>query len=80
MFILRILLGILFTILGIIGSILLIMQGWIFFLLAFLVLFPKSALAAKALDKVEPRAPRIVAWLRRRGIGIRDPRDTIRVP
>jgi uncharacterized membrane protein YbaN (DUF454 family) len=78
---LRIALGIVFTILGVIGSLLPIMQGWIFFLLAALVLFPKSRFAVKACDKIEPRMPRLVAWLRRRGIGIpaqsRD-RDTIR--
>jgi len=79
MLILRILLGIVFAILGVIGSVLPIMQGWIFFLLAFLVLFPKSRLAVKALDKVERRAPRIVAWLRRRGIGTHSLRDTIRL-
>jgi len=78
MLLLRILLGIAFTILGVIGSVLPIMQGWIFFLLAFLVLFPQSPLAVKALDKVELRAPRIVAWLRRIGIGRRSARDTIR--
>lgn len=78
---LRIALGIVFTILGVIGSLLPIMQGWIFFLLAALVLFPKSRFAIKACDRIEPRMPRLVAWLRRRGIGIpagpRD-RDTIR--
>ena len=71
--VLRIVLGIVFAILGVIGSVLPIMQGWIFFLLAFLVLFPEHNLAIKALDKVEPRAPRMVAWLRRMGIG-RGPR------
>jgi uncharacterized membrane protein YbaN (DUF454 family) len=65
MLILRILLGIVFTILGVIGSVLPIMQGWIFFLLALLVFFPKSKLAMKTLDKVEPRAPRLAAWLRK---------------
>ena len=76
---LRIFLGIVFTILGVIGSVLPIMQGWIFFLLAFLVLFPESKLAAKALDKVEPKAPRIVARLRRWGIGRPRVHDTIHI-
>lgn len=71
--IIRISLGVVFTILGVIGSFLPIMQGWIFFLLAFLVLFPKSPLAAKVLHKIQPRMPRLVAWLRRQGIGIHDP-------
>lgn len=75
---LRLVLGIVFTILGVIGSVLPIMQGWIFFLLAFLVLFPKSKYAVKALDKIGPRAPRLVAWLRRMGIGTPATHDTMR--
>lgn len=66
----RIALGIVFTILGVIGSILPIMQGWVFFLLAGLVLFPQSRFAVKSLDKIEKRMPRAVAWLRRLGIGV----------
>jgi uncharacterized membrane protein YbaN (DUF454 family) len=68
--ILRLTLGIVFVILGIIGSVLPIMQGWIFFLLAALVLFPRSKFAVKACARIEPRMPRFVAWLRDRGIGI----------
>ena len=67
---LRITLGIIFIILGIIGSLLPVMQGWLFFLLAALVLFPRSKFAVKACLKIEPKMPRLVAWLRRRGIGI----------
>ena len=65
----RIILGILFTILGIIGALLPIMQVWYFFLLAGLVFFTQSRFAVKACNKIEPRVPRIVAWLRRNGIG-----------
>ena len=71
--ILRIALGIVFAILGVIGSLLPIMQGWIFFLLAVLVLFPQSKFAVKSLDKIERRMPRMVARLRRWGLGV--PRD-----
>ena len=71
---LRITLGIIFAILGVIGSLLPIMQGWIFFLLAILVLFPQSKFAVKSLDKIEKRMPRMVARLRRWGIGVH--RDT----
>ena len=67
---LRITLGIVFVILGVIGSVLPIMQGWLFFLLAALVLFPQSKFAVKALDKIEKRMPRMVARLRRWGIGV----------
>lgn len=66
----RITLGIIFAILGVVGSLLPVMQGWIFFLLAVLVLFPQSKFAIKSLDKIERRMPRLVARLRRWGIGI----------
>ena len=65
----RIFLGITFLFLGVIGSLLPVLQGWIFFLLAALVLFPQSRFAIKACDKIEPKMPRMIAWLRRRGIG-----------
>jgi quinol-cytochrome oxidoreductase complex cytochrome b subunit len=65
----RITLGIVFLVLGVIGSLLPVLQGWIFFLLAALVFFPQSRFAVKACDKIEPRMPRLVAFLRRRGIG-----------
>lgn len=67
---LRLTLGLVFAVLGVIGSILPIMQGWIFFLLAALVLFPQSRFAAKTLVRIEPRMPRLVARLRRWGIGV----------
>ena len=44
-----------------IGSLLPIMQGWIFFLLSILVLFPQSRFAVKSLDKIERKMPRMVA-------------------
>ncbi|HYH09016.1 MAG TPA: hypothetical protein VEK11_18325 [Thermoanaerobaculia bacterium] len=69
---LRIALGIIFLILAVIGAFLPILQGWVFLLLALLVLFPKSKFAIKACDKIERKLPRMVAWLRRRGIGVHD--------
>ncbi len=75
---LRIALGIVFSILGVIGSLLPIMQGWVFFLLAALVLFPQSRFAIRACDKIEPRMPRLIGWLRSLGIGTQgQPRDTM---
>lgn len=68
--ILRITLGIIFAILGVIGVFVPIMQGWVFFLLSALVLFPKSRFAVKALQKAENRMPRMVSRLRRWGIGV----------
>ena len=70
MFALRITLGIIFIILGIIGGFVPIMQGWIFMLLAALVLFPQSKFAIKSLDKIEKKAPRVVSWLRKLGVGV----------
>ena len=67
---LRIALGILFAILGVIGAFLPIMQGWLFFLLSILVLFPQSRFAIRSLDKIEKKMPRMVARLRRWGIGV----------
>ena len=80
---LRITLGIIFAILGVVGSLLPIMQGWIFFLLSILVLFPQSRFAVKSLDKIEKKMPRMVARLRRWGIGVpraenKDDDETIR--
>jgi uncharacterized protein len=69
MFLLRMTLGVIFIILGIAGSVLPILQGWIFFLMAFLVLFPRTSLAEKILQKAQPRLPRVVGYLRRLGIG-----------
>ena len=74
-FALRITLGIIFIILGIIGGFVPIMQGWIFMLLAVLVLFPQSKFAIKSLDKIEKKMPRAVAWLRRLGIGVHRPNE-----
>ena len=69
MLLLRILLAIVFLFLGVVGSLLPILQGWIFFLLAALVIFPNGRFAEKILLKAEPRLPRVVGWLRRMGIG-----------
>lgn len=69
MLFLRISLGILFFILGIVGSLLPVLQGWIFFLLSFLLFFPRNKMTQKILVKAEPKLPRVVAWLRRLGIG-----------
>lgn len=66
----RISLGVVFALLGVVGSLLPVMQGWVFFLLAVLVLFPQSRFAVRICEKAEPRAPKIVAWLRKIGVGI----------
>lgn len=73
MLIIRISLAILFTALGVVGSLLPILQGWIFFLLAALVIFPESRFAEKVLEKAEPKLPRVVRWLRKLGIGQKPP-------
>jgi hypothetical protein len=69
----RLSLGVIFTLLGIVGTFLPIMQGWIFFLLAVMVIFPESRFAESVLVKAEPKLPRLVRWLRRMGIGRKGP-------
>ncbi|MFZ2493587.1 MAG: hypothetical protein WA208_19070 [Thermoanaerobaculia bacterium] len=75
MYAIRMSLGVVFLFLGVVGSLLPILQGWIFFLLAALLFFPNSGFAVKALHKAEPRIPRVVAFLRRLGIGEEPARD-----
>ena len=65
----RIVLGIFLLILAVIGGLVPILQGWIFFLLAILVLFPKAKFTEKILLKAQTKVPRVVAFLRRMGIG-----------
>jgi uncharacterized protein len=62
-------LGVLFILLGIVGALLPVLQGWIFFLLAFIVLFPDHHKVAEILDRGENRFPRLVRNLRKLGIG-----------
>jgi hypothetical protein len=69
MVVVRITLGIVFLILGVIGGFIPILQGWIFILLGILVLFPKAKFTEKILHKAEPKVPRTVRFLRRLGIG-----------
>lgn len=76
--VIRLVLGFVFIILGIIGSVLPVMQGWVFFLLAFLVLFPKSKTTEKVLQKVGHKMPRLERFLRKMGIGTIPQQDTMR--
>lgn len=71
----RITLGFIFLILAVIGAVLPILQGWIFFLLAMLMFFPQSRIAAGVLEKAEKKVPRVVRFLRRHGIGTRREAD-----
>lgn len=65
----RITFGFIFLALAVLGAVLPILQGWIFFLLAMLMFFPQSRVAIGVLDKAEPRLPRMVKFLRKHGIG-----------
>jgi uncharacterized protein len=68
-------LGVLFILLGIAGALLPILQGWIFFLLAFILLFPDHHKVAEILDRGENRFPRLIRTLRRMGIGPEEESD-----
>lgn len=69
MLILRLMLALLFLLVGAVGIFLPILPGWLGFLLAGVLLFPRSRFAVAVLHKAEPKLPRIVHWLRRLGIG-----------
>lgn len=65
----RMTLGVLFTLIGFAGLILPVLPGWVFFLFAILMFFPNTRLATKILLKIEPRFPRFARLLRRMGVG-----------
>ncbi len=67
---LRLTAGVILLILGVIGSVLPVLQGWLFFLLAALMFFPNHPRTEKGLKKLEGRFPRFAGWLRRRGCGV----------
>lgn len=62
---LRMTLGAAFTVLGIAGLFLPILQGWLFLLLAFVMFFPRHRWSAKSVAAIDRRFPRIAALLRR---------------
>ncbi len=61
--------GIIFLALGVVGAMLPVLQGWIFFLLAALMFFPNHPRAEQGLKKLQRRLPRFVGLLRRLGFG-----------
>lgn len=66
---LRLILGVVFLVLGFIGLLVPVMPQVIFFVLAALMFFPKHRRLNKMLDRGERKMPRPIAWLRRIGIG-----------
>lgn len=75
-FAIRITLGIVFLLLAVVGALLPVLQGWIFFLLAILMLFPQSKLAIKSVDKIQTKMPRVARMLHLLGIGNHQRSDT----
>ena len=65
----RIALAAVFTAVGVAGLLLPILPGWLFFLLAFAVLWPRHRWTKKVVAKIEPRAPRVAKFVRRLGMG-----------
>ena len=65
----RISLGVACLIMGVIGALLPVLQGWIFFVLAGALLFPGHHWVQRSLARAERRVPRVVAFLRRFGVG-----------
>lgn len=78
--ILRLTLAAIFALIGVAGLLLPVLPGWLFFVLAILVAFPRSSFAEWALNASQPKMPRFSAWLRRRGLGKQPASDDRRVP
>lgn len=72
----RVFMGAVFVILGIIGSFLPVLQGWLFFLIAFVLLFPEHPKVVKLIAKVEKKHPKWVRWLHAFGIGNESEEET----
>lgn len=67
--VIRITLGVISFVLGIIGAILPVMQGWIFFLISAALFFPRHRYVHRMMAKGEAKVPRFVGLLRRLGVG-----------
>ncbi len=67
---LRMALGVFFFLLGIIGVLVPVMPQLIFFIISGLMFFPRHRRLNVLLSKAESRMPRLVAWVRRIGIGV----------
>ncbi|HUP65279.1 MAG TPA: hypothetical protein VM557_08365 [Thermoanaerobaculia bacterium] len=67
--VLRLTAGVFLLVLGVIGALLPVLQGWVFFALALMMFFPNHRLAEKAMTRLEPRLPRLVGKLRLWGFG-----------
>lgn len=76
----RITLGVIFLILGVIGSLLPILQGWIFFVLALLMFFPEHPKATQFVQKIDRKYPKIAMWLTRMGVGGKHPQTSAEAP
>ncbi len=78
--ILRLTLAAIFALIGVAGLLLPVLPGWLFFVLAVLVAFPRSSFAERVLNASQRKMPRFSAWLRRRGLGKPVASDSSRVP
>lgn len=76
---LRLALGTIFLILGIVGCFLPILQGWLFLLIAAVLFFPQHRKVESILKKAEPRWPRLVRFMRRIGVGDPEHPSIVRV-
>ncbi len=66
---LRIGLGIACLFMGVVGALLPVLQGWMFFALAGVLFFPRHHWVHRGLERADRTLPRFVAFLRRHGIG-----------
>jgi uncharacterized protein len=67
--ILRLTLGFVFLVIGIIGGFVPVLQGWIFILLALAMFFPSHPRIEALLRKADVKTPRIARAIRKLGVG-----------
>ena len=76
MLLVRLTAGLGFTLMGVVGLVLPILPGWIFFPVAAVLFFPRSRFTHRTMQFVDARTPALGTLLRRVGVG--EPRDTMR--
>ena len=76
MLLVRLTAGLGFTLIGVVGLVLPILPGWIFFPVAAVLFFPHSRFTRRTMQFVDARTPGLATLLRRVGVG--EPRDTMR--
>jgi uncharacterized membrane protein YbaN (DUF454 family) len=76
MLLIRLTAGLGFALMGVVGLVLPILPGWIFFPVAAVLFFPRSRFTDRTMRFMDAKTPALATMLRRVGVG--EPRDTMR--